>query len=93
MSQSTSPSRLSCGTGEHGADSRTYKVGFSRILTELSDYYKPEWDLDMGGKELIEFFDRIEFTEKDFRSKSTIRLKQLLSLKKDNHLDNTLRLR
>ena len=79
-------------TGEH-TDPRTYKVSFDRILTELKDFFQPKWDLDMGGRELIEFFDRIEFTEKDFRSKSTIRLKQLLSLKKDNYLDNTLRLR
>ena len=79
-------------TGEH-TDPRTYKVSFDRILTELKDFYQPKWDLDMGGRELIEFFDRVEFTEKDFRSKSTIRLKQLLSLKKDDHLDNTLRLR
>ena len=79
-------------SGEH-TDPRTYKVSFDRILTELKDFYQPKWDLDMGGRELIEFFDRVEFTEKDFRSKSTIRLKQLLSLKKDDHLDNTLRLR
>ena len=31
-------------TGEHGIDSRTYKVGFKRILTELRDYFKPEHD-------------------------------------------------
>lgn len=80
-------------TGEHGADSRTYKVGFSRILTELSDYYKPEWNLDMGGKELVEFFDRVGFTQGQFRGKTCIRLKQLSALKDSNILDNTLRLK
>ena len=64
-------------TGEHGSDSRTYKVGFSRILTELSDYYKPEWDLDMGGKELVAFFDDISFSENQFRGRDTNRLAQL----------------
>lgn len=64
-------------TGEHGSDSRTYKVGFSRILTELSDYYKPEWDLDMGGRELVAFFDDIGFSEKQFRGRGTNRLAQL----------------
>jgi nucleoside-diphosphate-sugar epimerase len=64
-------------TGEHGADSRTYKVGFSRILNELQDYYKPEWDLDMGGKELVELFDKINFKEDQFRGRDTIRLQQL----------------
>jgi len=64
-------------TGEHGTDSRTYKVGFSRILNELKDYYKPEWDLDMGGKELIEFFNKVDFKENQFRGRDTIRLEQL----------------
>jgi len=64
-------------TGEHGSDSRTYKVGFSRILKELQDYYKPEWDLDMGGKELVELFDKINFKEDQFRGRDTIRLQQL----------------
>jgi len=72
-------------TGEHGSDSRTYKVGFSRILTELSDYYKPEWDLDMGGKELIKFFDEIDFNEIQFRGRDTIRLEQL-----KHQVDNNL---
>ena len=63
-------------TGEH-ADSRTYKVSFSRILNELKEYYKPEWDLDMGGKELIEFFDEVDFKESQFRGRDTIRLEQL----------------
>ena len=31
-------------TGEHGKDSRTYRVSFERILTELQNYYQPEWN-------------------------------------------------
>ena len=58
-------------TGEH-TDPRTYRVSFNRILTELKDYYKPKWDLDMGGRELVEMFDRIGFTEKQFRGKESI---------------------
>jgi nucleoside-diphosphate-sugar epimerase len=72
-------------TGEHGSDSRTYKVGFSRILTELSDYYKPQWDLDMGGRELVAFFDDIGFSEKQFRGRDTNRLIQL-----KHQIDNKL---
>ena len=45
------------------ADQKTYRSSFKRILKELQDYYKPEWNLDMGGKELVEFFDRICFSE------------------------------
>ena len=64
-------------TGEHGGDSRTYKISFNKILKELRDYYKPKWDLDMGGRELVEFFDKIKFKEEQFRGRDTIRLQQL----------------
>jgi nucleoside-diphosphate-sugar epimerase len=77
-------------TGCH-TDPRTYRVSFRRILTELKDYYKPEWDLDMGGRELVEFFDRIKFTEEQFRGKETIRLQQLVHLKENNYLNDTFR--
>ena len=68
--------------GEHGGDSRTYKVSFNRILSELSEWYKPEWDLDRGGRELVDFFRQVNFTEEDFRGSKTNRLpklKQVLS--------------
>ena len=77
-------------TGDH-TDPRTYRVSFRRILTELKDYYKPEWGLDMGGRELVEFFDRIKFTEEQFRGKDTIRLQQLVYLKENNYLNDTFR--
>ncbi len=35
-------------TGEHGKDSRTYRVSFNKILTVLKDYYKPTWNLDLS---------------------------------------------
>jgi nucleoside-diphosphate-sugar epimerase len=78
-------------TGEH-TDPRTYRVSFNRILSELKDYYKPKWNLDMGGKELVEMFDRIGFTEKQFRGKETIRLQQLFYLKDNNVIDDTFRM-
>lgn len=64
-------------TGEHGGDSRTYRVSFNRILTELKDYFSPQWDLDRGAKELISLFKEVNFTEKDFRGRLTNRLPQL----------------
>jgi len=64
-------------TGKHGNDSRTYRVSFSKILNTLKDYYKPEWDLDRGGKELVNFFQIINFTEEQFRGRLTNRLKQI----------------
>ena len=77
-------------TGEH-TDPRTYRVCFDRILTELKDYFKPEWNLDRGGKELVEFFDRVDFTEKQFRGLDTIRIKQLSYLKETGKLNDSFR--
>ena len=78
-------------TGEHGSDSRTYKVSFNRILSELKSYYKPEWDLDKGGKELVNFFNEVDFSESQFRGKQCIRLKQLISLQEKQLIDKDLR--
>jgi len=77
-------------TGEHGSDARTYKVGFKRILTELKDYFKPEWDLIRGGRELIELFQKVHFTEEQFRGPSCIRLLKLNQMIQSNLLDKNL---
>ena len=63
--------------GEHGGDSRTYKVSFKRILSELSEWYEPKWNLESGGLELVEFFKAVNFTESDFRGSKTNRLMKL----------------
>lgn len=78
-------------TGEH-TDPRTYKVSFERILSELKDYYSPKWNLEDGGKELVNFFDLIGFTENQFRGRETIRLKQLKHLYENDFLDSSFRL-
>ena len=78
-------------TGEHANDSRTYRVSFDRILTELGDYYKPLWDLDSGGRELVEFFQRVNLTEEDFRGERTIRLAKLSKLIQSKDLDHNLK--
>ena len=80
-------------TGEHGSDSRTYKVSFERILTELKGYYKPEWDLLKGGKELVKFFEEIKFTEDEFRGRACIRLQQLNWLIDNNSIVANFRVR
>ena len=77
-------------TNEH-TDPRTYKVSFDRILTDLKDYYKPEWNLEKGGYELVKFFKKIEFTEEQFKSRSTIRLMQLQYLTEIKSINSELR--
>src|SRR5258708_7791243 len=75
-------------TGEHGKDSRTYKVSFHKILTQLKDYFKPEWDLDKGGKELVDFFDQVNLTEEMFRGRLCNRLPQLKYLLDNKKIDS-----
>lgn len=77
-------------TGEHGKDSRTYKVSFDKIFSVLKDYYKPEWNLDKGGIELVEFFKKINFDEEIFRGRKSNRLAQLKYLIEQKRLDNNL---
>ena len=77
-------------SGEHGDDSRTYRISFKKILTVLKDYYKPEWDLIRGGKELVEFFKRVGFTEEMFRGRTCNRLAQLKYLVENQKLDKNL---
>mgnify|MGYP003978373571 FL=1 len=73
-------------------DSRTYKVSFKRILSELSNYYKPSWDLKSGAKELIENFDKFKFTKDDFQGTKTNRIQQLKYLQNQGYLTNGFRL-
>lgn len=79
-------------TGEHGNDARTYRVSFNRILTELKDYFKPEWDLDSGGLELVDLFKKVNFKEEDFKGKKTIRLAQLSYLQSLDIVDAKMRI-
>ena len=78
-------------TGEHGGDSRTYTVGFSRILTELSDHYRPEWNLFDGGADLCRLFDRAGFDGEAFRGSTCNRLRRLEELASSGRLDGDLR--
>jgi len=77
-------------TGEHGKDARTYRVSFKKILTILKDYYHPQWDLDKGGQELVDLFQRVNFTEEMFRGRQTNRLKQINYLLEDQQINNNL---
>lgn len=88
--QKAVPGSLLIFTGEHEKDSRTYKVSFRKILTQLSRYFQPEWSLDKGGKELVDFFKKIHFNERDFRGKICNRLPQLKYLIESKQIDSNL---
>ena len=78
-------------TGELGADERTYRVCFSKIFSVLGNYYKPKWDLITGGNELTDFFNKIEFSERQFRGKACNRLKTIQYLLSSMALNESLR--
>ena len=71
-------------------DPRTYRVSFKKILNTLKDYFKPEWDLESGGNELVKYFKDINFTENDFRNEKVNRLKKLEKLIKEKKINNRL---
>ncbi|MDO9181959.1 MAG: NAD-dependent epimerase/dehydratase family protein [Bacteriovorax sp.] len=78
-------------TNEHGKDARSYRVSFSKILTVLKDYYKPEWSLEKGGIELREKFKEINFSEAMFRGRISNRLAQINYLIEQKLISNSLR--
>lgn len=78
-------------TGEHGPDSRTYRVCFDKILSRLGAFYTPTGDLPRGGVEMVEFFTRVGLTAADFRSDKVIRLARLKTLVEAGKLDDNLR--
>ena len=75
---------------EH-TDPRTYRVSFRRILRELKDYYQPQWDLDRGGRELVNYFKKVNFRKEDFRGRNCNRLKQLEYLQENRELTSELK--
>ena len=78
-------------TGEHGADSRTYKVGFKKIHMELGDYFSPKWTLSMGAHEMVEHWKKINLTVEDFIGPKCNRLTQLKVLRTANVIGDDLR--
>lgn len=79
-------------TNEHGKDSRSYKVSFDRIQNELSHWFNPKWNLENGGKQLIDFFKKINFSESDFMGKKTNRLLKLRELREKEIINNNFEL-
>jgi len=71
-------------------DPRTYKISFKKIHTILKNYFKPNWNLNDGGLELVEFLKRNNFNENFFRGRKCNRLKQLKYLLNSNLIDNDL---
>lgn len=72
-------------------DERTYRVSFSRILSELTPLYSPAWDLDTGGKELVDGWTKARLTAEQAFGPTCIRLERLRELQEQGRLDGDLR--
>ncbi len=76
-------------TGEHGSDSRSYRVNFDLIAKELPDF-KPKWTLKEGIKEVYEAYKKYQMTDEKFNSKAFIRLKELQHLMSTKQINDQL---
>jgi nucleoside-diphosphate-sugar epimerase len=76
-------------TGEHGSDSRSYKVDFSKIKTELPGF-KPQYDLKSGIEQLSEYYQMYNMNTEKFEGRYFTRLKQLNYLISQNKINSNL---
>jgi nucleoside-diphosphate-sugar epimerase len=76
-------------TGEHGGDSRSYRVDFSKIEHELPAF-KPKWKLKAAIADIYEQYKKVGMDNEKFNGRFFIRLKQLQYLKDNNQLNNNL---
>lgn len=77
-------------TKEHGSDSRTYKVDFSKARAVLGKYFRPDWNMERGIRELIAAFETNNFNFEDFQSHKFTRLKQIHRLLASGKVDENL---
>jgi len=76
-------------TGEHGSDSRSYRVNFDKIKNELPNF-KPKWTLKEGIKEVYEAYKKYGMDDDKFNGKAFIRLKELQHLIKTDKINGKL---
>lgn len=76
-------------TGEHGSDSRSYKVDFSKIKNTLQDF-KPVWSLKEGIEDLYSKYLEYGMNSDKFNGRFFIRLKQLQYLSQSGFIDKNL---
>jgi nucleoside-diphosphate-sugar epimerase len=66
-------------TGEHGKDTRSYKVNFSKFKS-LFPHVQQEWTLERSVEDIVENLKKVNFGKKEFESGSLVRLSVLKDL-------------
>ena len=77
-------------TGEHGADSRTYRVDFTKAQNVLGEYFQPSMNVQKGVNELIKSYKQMNFKFVDFQSYKFTRLRQLKNILDKGKVDAKL---
>lgn len=76
-------------TGEHGKDSRSYKVSFKKFAS-LFPEIQQQWQLEKSIQDLVSHLEHAHFSEKDFKDGVYTRLQQLKKLNENNKITDTL---
>lgn len=76
-------------TGEHGGDPRSYRVDFSKALSQLPGF-EPVWTLEAGVEQLNRWFREGGLGGEHFGGRRFIRLKQLRHLIDTGAVDSEL---
>lgn len=76
-------------TGEHGSESRSYRVNFDKI-SEVLPNFKPKWNLRKGIEQIFDYYLKYNMDDKKFIGRYFIRLKQLQYLLNSNKIDSNL---
>ena len=76
-------------TGEHGPDSRSYRVSFDKIASMLPDF-RPVWNLRKGIEQLYSDYKRLGMDNEKFNGRYFIRLKQLQYLLQAGKINSNL---
>ncbi len=73
-------------SGEHGTDSRSYRVDFGKINRNVL-HFKPEWNLKKGIAQICDHYKRYGMAPDKFNGRYFNRLKQIRYLLDNNRLD------
>jgi len=76
-------------TGEHGKDTRSYKVSFKRFKS-IFPRIKQEWTLEKSVKDMIKNLKKFEFEKKDFEEGDFTRLSVLKKLMSEGFVNERL---
>lgn len=76
-------------TGEHGKDSRSYKVNFDKFK-RVFPHVKQKWPMKKSIKDLIDKLKQIEYNGAHFQHKTYTRLAELNKIIRQNKINRSL---